>query len=89
MRNSLVYNWVKNVYSMCANSRVSRAQVYTPLHTHLTTLPKVRVKPSFFTKYSHSFTPHLYTLFLPKSPLIDTHLYTVSTAPIITRTKKK
>lgn len=89
MRNTLVYNWVKNVYSLCVEGRVNRAQIYTLPYTHFSALPTTRVKPSFFTKYSSGFTPHLYTLFLPKLPLIHSHLYTVSTAPIITRTKKK
>lgn len=84
-----VYNWVKNVYSLCVNRGVSGDSLYTLSYPPYANSPTMWVKPSIFTHFVASFTPTLYTAFFGKFNLLMTHLCTLSTAPTITKTKEK
>ena len=84
-----VYNWVKNVYSLCVNRGATCDFTYTtPTLTHLTGAT-MGAQTQTFTHFSTSFTPSLYTAFFSNFNLLMSHLYTLSTAPIITKTKEK
>ena len=87
--HSPVYNWVKNVYSLCANSAVNGDFLYTSSTTKAPSTQSVRVQLSIFTHFLASFTPSSYTAFFTQFNLLPIHLYTLSTAPIITKTKEK
>ncbi len=87
--SSTLTAWVKNVYSLCVEGVVTRAYSYTP-HVNTTTQATTpRVKPQVFTSFLNSFIPTLYTAFFPPLPLLDTHLYTISTVPTIKKMNKK
>lgn len=80
--------WVKNVYSLCVEGVVTRAQSYTAyIYTQLEAAA-LRVKPSLFTSFLNSFTPYVYTPLFTSLPLVNSHLYTVSTAPTIKKKKE-
>ncbi len=80
-----VQNWVKNVYSMCVQGRVTRVRSYTAIHQVIQTAVQNSVQQPTFTHFMPSFTPALYTpMFSVFNPLI-VHFYTVSTPPIITK----
>lgn len=84
--NLPVYNWVKNVYSLCTASGVTCAPIYTssvnsPALTHQTS-----VQPNSFTQFVATFTQGSYTAFIHYFNLLNRHLYTLSTVPINTKT---
>lgn len=81
--------WVKNVYSLCVDGVVTSAHSYTPLASHYQLTTNTSVQPALYTTFINSFTPPSYTAFLTNLPLINTYLYTLSTAPIIKKNKKK
>ena len=84
-----VYNWVKNVYSLCVNRGATCDFTYTtPTLTHLTGVT-MGAQPQSFTHFSTSFTPSLYTAFFSNFNLLMNRLYTLSTAPIIKKMNKK
>jgi hypothetical protein len=89
MLNTLSITWVKNVYTVGKPLGISSEDLYTGGVYSTINTPTSRVKPSFFTHISNSFTPLLYTLFLPISHLLMDRLYTVSTAPTINKAKEK
>ncbi len=89
MLNFIPQAWVKNVYSLCVEGVVNRAQSCTALHIQATQPIYGSVKPQLLTNYSDSFTPQLYTTISRYLHLLVNQFYTVSTAPIIIRTKKK
>ena len=86
---SLFQPWVKNVYSLGTDGVVTRAQSSTVTRTSLPKVTTERVKPQTFTHFFSTFTPPLYTRIVRSLSLLFTHLYTVSTAPTITKTKEK
>jgi len=87
MRNSFpVYNWVKNVYSLCVESGKQCVLLFTSPSLHSVQTPDYRVKPSLFTHFLASFTPSSYTAIFSNFNLLYTRLYTLSTVPIITKT---
>lgn len=81
-----VHNWVKNVYSLCVNRGVACDFLYTPSHPTSPKASEMSVKPQTFTHFPTSFTPPLPTAFFTQFNLLITYLYTLSTAPIITKT---
>jgi hypothetical protein len=84
----LFQTWVKNVYSLCREGVVTSAQSYTG---SLVTTPKatwVRVQPTGYTHTMDSFTPALYTVKFSLFNLLNTYLYTLSTAPTIKKRKE-
>lgn len=84
-----VHNWVKNVYSLCVNRGAPCDFVYTSSTLTPTSPIEIGVQPQTFTHFSTSFTPSLYTGFFAMFNLLMNHLYTLSTAPTITKTKEK
>ena len=84
---SLFKTWVKNVYSLWANTWITGAYMYTAVSNSTTHPAKQRVQPSTFTHYLDSFTPGLYTRKFSYFNLLNTYLYTLSTPPIIKKTK--
>lgn len=92
MLNSLyspVYNWVKNVYSLCVSRGVSGDSLYTPFAMQTPYAQQIGVQPLTFTHFVASFAPVSYTAFFTQFNLLITHLCTLSTAPTITKTKEK
>ena len=99
MRNSFLYllitsnhlptlAWVKNVYSLCVEGVVNRAQSYTTLWTKALNHYTVWVQTISYTHSVDSFPPSLYT---PKiQQLTDTRSYfsPLSTAPTINKKKE-
>ena len=81
--------WVKNVYSLCTQGVITSAQSYTPLGQLPHNSQVVRVQPQVIPLFLNSFTPYSYTAFFSQFNLLITHLYTVSTAPIIKKKKEK
>ncbi len=84
-----VYNWVKNVYSLCIEGGVTCVSKFTGSRNSYTTHYTYRVQPTSYTHLSKFFTPALYTAFFRNFNLLNIHLYTLSTAPINTKTKEK
>jgi len=88
-RTFLPQAWVKNVYSLCVDGVVTRAQSYTgSVHNAIKTFT-VRVQPIVITNSMDSFTPSLYTANFSIFNLLTGHLYTLSTVPTIKKIKKK
>lgn len=81
-----VYNWVKNVYSLCVQRGYKGVYSFTPLPLFLPQTLHTRVKPLIYTHFLASFTPVSYTVFFSKLPLLTYHLFTLSTLPTITKT---
>lgn len=81
--------WVKNVYSLCVEGVVNSAQSYTVSTTSTQSPIDIRVQPQVIPLFLNSFTPYSYTAIFTRLHLLFTHLYTVSTAPIIKKNKKK
>jgi hypothetical protein len=79
--------WVKNVYSLCVEGVITRVHSYTnfsPLRfIQLQLVVQTPLSPLFID----SFPPALYTAKNSFLPLIDTLLYTLSTAPTIKKMK--
>lgn len=86
---SLFSTWVKNVYSLCVEGVVNRAQSYTDTYKSTFTPNLTRVQPTTFTQLVDSFAPFVYTANFRYFNLLNAHLYTVSTAPTIKKNKKK
>ena len=82
---STVYNWVKNVYSLCAERRVTGARSYTGIGTSPALPIKSSVQATSFTHSIPTFTPGMYTAFLTNFNQLITYFYTLSTPPIITK----
>ena len=80
-----VQNWVKNVYSMCVERRVTGARSYTGIGTSPTLPIKSSVQATSFTHSIPTFTPGMYTAFLTNFNQLITYFYTLSTPPIITK----
>jgi hypothetical protein len=84
----MLNTWVKNVYSLCVEVVVNRVKSYTGgVYKNCNPLV-LRVQTPSFTQSLDSFTPSLYTPFFNISYLLTTHLYTLSTAPTIKKTKE-
>lgn len=81
-----VYNWVKNVYSLCIHHRDNRVNLYTALYPTIVIPQGMGVKLPLFTQVLASFTPQLYTRFFEILPLLIVQLFTLSTPPIISKT---
>jgi len=81
--------WVKNVHSLCVEGVVTSAYSYTGTLSSSEISSVIRAQPSLITSFLNSFTPYSYTAFFTQFNLLITHLYTVSTAPIIKKNKKK
>ena len=81
--NPLFQTWVKNVYSLCAQSVHTCGHIYTDSHQSPYPSATMGVKPQFCTQVTTSFTPYIFTVFFNKLHLLIHHLYTVSTGPII------
>lgn len=80
--------WVKNVYSLrTANSIVCVEPLisYTPITP---ALANICVQPSIYTQLKTTLLSVLSTQKMAISYLLKRYLYTVSTAPTITRTKE-
>ena len=86
---SPVYNWVKNVYSVCVSRGVNSGFLYTASPLTYTNTRSMSVQPQTFTHFVTSFAPALPTAFFAQFNLLNTHLYTLSTGPTITKTKEK
>ena len=86
---TLIRAWVKNVYNLCVHRVLTRVQPSTALLTTLTQAVRLRVQPQLIPKLTNSFAPYSYTALFSPLPLVNTHLYTVSTAPTIKKNKKK
>lgn len=85
----LSFAWVKNVYSLCVEGVVTRAQSYTGgLKANLQAI-QTSVQTPFSTNIVTSFTPSLYTANFAHFNLLNDHLYTLSTVPTIKKNKKK
>ena len=90
MRNTLLpIVRVKNVYSLGIRWGERCGFLPTSLDIQPTILLTTRVQPSYNPQVFGSFTPYLYTLIIAFLHLLIPYLYTVSTAPIITKTKEK
>ena len=90
MRNTLLpIVWVKNVYSLGIRWGERCGFLPTSLDIQPTTLRTTRVKPLHTPQVFGSFTPYLYTRIIAFLYLLVPYLYTVSTAPIITKTEEK
>lgn len=61
----------------------------TAVHTNTHEDSKMSVQPQTFTQFINNFPPILYTSFFSNLNLLNSRLYTVSTAPIINENKKK
>lgn len=81
--NPLLTTWVKNVYSLWAKGGDICGYICTGIHSLLHVTTKMGVKPQSYTHLTTSFTPSLFTGFFIPFNLLITHLYTLSTAPII------
>lgn len=87
MRNtSPVYNWVKNVYSLCVEGGKQCVLLLTPPTLQTTKTYNYRVQPQVFTHFLGSFTPASFTAFFRHFNLLNVRLYTLSTVPITTKT---
>lgn len=84
-----VYNWVKNVYSLCVEYGYSRGLLYTVFYMQPPVQVFSSVQPSVSPHLLASFTPGSYTAFLLHIPLLYSHLYPLSTVPTITKTNEK
>lgn len=81
-----VYNWVKNVYSLCILGGNKGVYTFTTPSLIVNNSQYLGVKPHFYTQVLASFTPTLYTRFSAFLPLLKVQLFTLSTPPIITKT---
>lgn len=89
MRNTSLFTaWVKNVYSLCVDSAVSSAHLYTGTYFDQYSTYEKRVQPAFFTHSLDSFTPRIYTPIFAYLPLLHSGLFTVSTYPTINKVKE-
>ena len=87
--HSPVYNWVKNVYSLCVENGDNRGLLFTPLYMSTLQTTYMRVKPQTSPHFFASFTPQYYTAFFSLLPLLFSQLYPLSTVPTITKTNEK
>jgi len=88
MPNTLLFAWVKNVYSLGIQTGITSVHSYTE-SLSLTHLPHQAVdKLSKLSRIVPAFPPQLSTYFLDKLPPLYNHLYPLSTEPIITKTKE-
>lgn len=80
---------IKNVYNLCVQQVKSSAYLYTtPMQNSY--IPKsMWVKAGSLAHNIDSFTPAIPTGILAKLPQLNSHLYTLSTAPTIKKNKKK
>jgi len=88
MPKTTPYTWVKNVYSLRMNSGVLCGQnlvSYTPPALATT---RLWVQTLTFTQVSTNFSAVLSTVFSAIQPLLNYHLYPVSTAPTIKKKKE-
>ena len=81
--------WVKNVYSMGIVGGKSQGNLYTDTYQFTHFMYKVVVKSSTFHHFINTKAPYLFTRYFKKFNLLIPHLYTLSTAPTITKTKEK
>ena len=79
----LFQTWVKNVYSLCVVRGDICGYSYTGTNLPTQQTIKVVVQPQTYTHLTTSFAPSLYTAFFSHLHLLITHLYTLSTGPII------
>jgi hypothetical protein len=87
MRNSHSFSmWVKNVYNLCVQYSITCVRSYTGIQSFVYTPLVRRVKTPTYTRFTLPFPPALYTAFLTPFNLVHIHLYTLSTAPIISKT---
>lgn len=85
----LPQTWVKNVYSLGKLQGITIGQLFTGGYTSLSTPSHIRVKPQLFNHFIDTFTPYLFTQYFKELNLLMGRLYTVSTAPTITKMKEK
>ncbi len=81
-----VYNWLKNVYSLCISYSNGRVNTSTPAYPTQASYRSMGVQLPFYTQVLASFTPSLYTRFFENLPLLNVQLFTLSTPPIISKT---
>ncbi len=81
--------WVNNVYNLWVQGVKTGANIYTGVVEILNASKTMWVKPDFSTLTMNTFPPTSYTANLAILPQENTYLYTVSTAPTITKTKEK
>ena len=86
---SVFTTWVKNVHSLCVEGVVNRVNLSPTTKTYLPTTTNSWVKPQLFTHILDSFTPTIYTANFTSLPLVNPHLYTLSTYPTINKMNKK
>lgn len=84
----LFLTWVKNVYSLCVDGRVTGAQSYTGSLTASLEVIHLSAQAPQSTNTINRFEPTLYTAFFSHLPDTTNHLSTLSTAPTIEKTKK-
>lgn len=89
MPNTISITWVKNVYSLGIRSGERCGLLPTPLTLHHTVVTTPGVQLLFIPQVFSTFTLQLYTYISALFTLVKTYLYTVSTAPTITKTKEK
>lgn len=80
--------WVKNVYSLCVEGVVNRAQSYTTLWTRAFNPYTLWVQPSSYTHSVDSFPPSLYTSNIRYLTETKDYLSPLSTAPTINKKKE-
>jgi len=81
--------WVKNVYSLCVEGVLNGVYTYTPFTPHYQLPSHQSAQPIKNALFINRFTPASYTPISSQLHLIYTHLYTLPTAPIIKKNKKK
>lgn len=86
---SIFTTWVNNVYNLWAQGVKTSANLYTAVVKILNRPKTMWVKPDFSTLAMNTFPPTSYTVKMAILPQENTYLYTVSTAPTITKTEEK
>jgi hypothetical protein len=78
--------WVKNVYNLCQVYSTNCGALYTGILRALHTTTHHRVQPQFYTLFTRSFTPLLYTVQCSQLTVLTSYFSPFSTGPIITKT---
>lgn len=81
--------WVKNVYSLCVDSTTSSVYSYTTTHLMALSSLSSRVQTVLLNSFIPTFKQASFTAFLNNFNLLNTGLYTLSTAPIISTMNQK
>lgn len=89
LNTPLSQTWVKNVYSMGIVQGITIGKIFTATRTYIHKHINPRVKPQLFNHFIDTFTPYLFTRYFKEFHLLIERLYTVSTAPTITKMKEK